>query len=531
MKEKYYITTPIYYPSGKFHVGTAYSTILADTIARYKKQRGFDTLFLTGLDEHGQKIEEKAKEANKDPKSYVDEMANAAKKLWKKLDISYDIFMRTTEEFHVEAVQKIFSYFLKNGDIYLGKYSGKYCVSCETYVTDSKANEYDNKCPDCGKELKSMEEEAYFFNMEKYRERLIKYYEENPNFVLPVARKNELFGSFIKEGINDLSITRTSFSWGIKPKENDKHVIYVWLDALTNYITALGFMGEDDSKFKKYWPADVHIIGKDIIRFHAIYWPIFLMALDLPLPKRIYAHNWFVVKDEKMSKSKGNMIYPEDIVDKYELDAFKSYLLKEIPYDKDGNFSIEAFLEHYNYNLANDLGNLITRTSGMMQSYRNGNIEEKEIKEIFENEKNKKEIDKINDLLNTCISNFESKFEDFYIAKSIEEIWKTINELNKYIDLTKPWEKYKEEQGGNEEIRKDLNVVLYNLYESLRKIAILISPFMEDTANKIFEIFNIEKEYRQYENFNINYIGDLKVDKTDPIFKRLKIEEELKRFK
>lgn len=528
MDKKYYVTTPIYYPSGKFHVGTAYSTILADTIARYKRQRGYDTFFLTGLDEHGQKIEEKANEKNMEPKEYVDEMAKMAKDLWKKLDISYDKFIRTTDDFHVLAVQKIFTYFLNNGDIYLGKYSGKYCISCETYVTDTNSEEHGGNCPDCGKKLIDMEEEAYFFNMEKYRERLVKYYEENPDFVLPHFRKTELFNSFINDGINDLSVTRTSFKWGIPVKENDKHVIYVWLDALTNYITALGYLGNDDTNFKKYWPADTHIIGKDIIRFHAIYWPIFLMALDLPLPKTIYAHNWFVVKDEKMSKSKGNMIYPEDLTDKYGIDAFRHYILKEIPYDKDGNFSIKGFLENYNYNLANDLGNLVSRTVGMINSYRGGVLSKEEINDVLKEKCD--DITEFNKILEDMKICFEENFEKYYFAKSIDEIWKGINKINKYIDEKKPWELSKKEKEEN--INKlNLNTVLYNLFEAVRKISIILFPIMENASIKSFNSLNILEDYRQYEKFNVEYIGDIEVEKNiEPIFKRLNIEEELKKF-
>ena len=334
---KYYVTTPIYYPSGKFHIGTAYTTVLADMLKRLKVMQGYDSLMLTGVDEHRKKIEDKAKEANMSPKEYVDIQADAAKKLWKTMKIDNDIFMRTTDEYHERAVQEIFERFLKQGDIYKGEYEGWYCKPCESYFTETQL--VDGKCPDCGREVKKMKEEAYFFNMKKYADRLLEFYNSHPDFIKPEYRKTEMINNFIKLGLEDLCVTRTSFDWGIKVKSDPKHVIYVWLDALTNYITALGYLSDDDSMFKKYWPADLHIVGKDIARFHLIYWPIFLMALDLPLPKTIMVHNWIMMKDGKMSKSKGNVIYPETLIDRYGLDPTRYFLLREMPVGQDGIFS------------------------------------------------------------------------------------------------------------------------------------------------------------------------------------------------
>ncbi|MCL2860511.1 MAG: methionine--tRNA ligase [Oscillospiraceae bacterium] len=368
--KKFYITTPIYYASGRFHAGTSYSTILADTIARYKKIQNYDVFFLTGLDEHGQKIKEVATNTEKTPKQYVDDIATHAKELWKKLKIENDDFIRTTEERHTKVVQKIFEYFLEKGDIYKGEYEGKYCVPCESYFTDTQL--INEKCPDCGREVRIMKEETYFFSMKKYTDRLKKFYEENPSFIVPEYRKNELFNNFINPGLEDLSVTRTGCDWGIKVPNDEKHTIYVWLDALTNYITAIGYMSEnpqEQEKFKKYWPADLHIVGKEITRFHAIYWPVFLMALDLPLPKQIYAHGFLVMKDGKMSKSKGNVVYPEMLVDKYGVDALKYFLLREFPYGQDCVFSPEGFVERFNTDLCNDLGNLLNRTIAMINKY------------------------------------------------------------------------------------------------------------------------------------------------------------------
>ena len=368
----FYVTTPIYYPSGKFHIGTAYTTVLADTMKRYKIARGYDSYMLTGLDEHGQKIQEVALKNGKTPGEHVDEMAVAAKKLWEYMDIEYDDFIRTTEERHTKVVEDIFDRLMEQGDIYLGEYEGWYCTPCETFFTETQL--VDGKCPDCGREVKKMKEESYFFNMKKYQKRLEDFYKQNPDFIAPESRKNELFNNFIKPGLEDLCVSRTSFDWGVKVKKNPKHVVYVWLDALTNYITALGYGSDDDSKFKKYWPADLQIVGKDIIRFHGIYWPIFLMALDLPIPKKLYAHGWIMMKDGKMSKSKGNIVYPELLIDRYGLDATKYFLLKELQYGQDGVFTPEGFVERYNIDLCNDLGNLLNRTIGMMNKYFEVNI-------------------------------------------------------------------------------------------------------------------------------------------------------------
>ncbi len=519
-KKKFYITTPIYYPSGKFHIGTAYTTILADTIKRYKELRGFEARLLTGLDEHGQKIQEVAEKEGKTPQQHVDAIAEYAKNLWNIMDIKYDDFIRTTEERHIKQVEKIFDKLMENQDIYKGEYEGWYCTPCETYFTETQLKE--GKCPDCGREVKKMKEEAYFFNMKKYTDRLIKFYEENPHFIEPDFRKNELFNNFIKPGLEDLCITRTSFDWGIKVKKDPKHVIYVWLDALVNYITALGYETEDDTLFKKYWPADLQIVGKDIIRFHAIYWPIFLMALNLPLPKKIYAHGFIMMKDGKMSKSKGNVVYPEMLIERYGLDATKYFLLREFSYGQDAVFSPEGFVERYNFDLCNDLGNLLNRTIGMINKYFGGSLPKYTGKinsadENFENQ------------TIATIKQVEEQFENYHINTALEEIWKIISMTNKYIDETTPWVLAKEEK------TKELESVMYHLAENLRKVAIMLKPVMEKTSTEILRQLGIEKEeiisWETLEQYNL-LKQDIKViEKGEPLFVRLEIEEEVEAIK
>lgn len=516
----FYVTTPIYYPSGKFHIGTAYTTVLADTIRKYKKMRGYDTYFLTGLDEHGQKIQEVAQKNGITPQEHVDNMADQAKKLWKLMDISYDDFIRTTEERHTKVVEQIFDKLMEQGDIYKGEYEGWYCVPCETYFTDTQLVE--GKCPDCGREVKKMKEEAYFFNMKKYADRLIEFYEENPNFIEPESRKNELFNNFLKPGLEDLCITRTTFDWGVKVKKDPKHVIYVWLDALTNYITALGYGSEDDTKFKKYWPADLQIVGKDIIRFHGIYWPIFLMALDLPLPKKIYAHGFIMMKDGKMSKSKGNVVYPEMLIERYGLDATKYFLMREFSYGQDAVFSPEGFVERFNFDLCNDLGNLLNRTIGMINKYQAGIV-----KASMEN---KSEIDKnLEEFTEEQIQKVEENMDSIHLSNALTEIWNLIARTNKYIDETTPWILAK-----NEEDSETLNSVLYHLVENLRKIAIMLNPFMQDTSKSIMEQLGIEKEeLKKWDSIKEgSAIEEIHViEKGEPLFMRLDQTEEVEYIK
>ena len=517
MNKTFYITTPIYYPSGKFHIGTAYTTILADSLKRYKKLRGYDCYMLTGTDEHGQKIENIAKKNNESPKEYVDKMAKAAKELWKKLEIDYDDYIQTTEERHEKIVQKIFERFLKQGDIYKGEYEGWYCEPCESYFTETQL--VDGKCPDCGREVKKMKEESYFFNMKKYTNRLLEYYESHPDFIKPTYRKDEMINNFIKPGLEDLCVTRTSFDWGIKVLSDPKHVIYVWLDALTNYITALGYMSDDDTLFKKYWPANVHVVAKDIARFHLIYWPIFLMALDLPLPETIYVHNFIMMKDGKMSKSKGNVIYPEILVNRYGLDATKYALLREMPYSQDGVFSPESFVERYNFDLCNDLGNLVNRSISMVNKYLDGNIDK------YIGQLNEPDIDLENVSLNQ-INEYEKYMDNFEIANVLKSIWVIVSRTNKYIDETSPWILAKDDS------KKDnLKSVMYHLIENIRRISILIYPFMKDTSENIFKQIGITDEnlkswesLKKYDNINNIRV----IDKGQPIFMRLDSAEEIK---
>lgn len=453
------------------------------------------------------------------PQEYVDEMAIQAKKLWSYMDIKYDDFIRTTEDRHTRIAQKIFDIFLEKGDIYKGEYEGLYCIPCETFFTQTQL--INGKCPDCGRDVVKMKEEAYFFNMKKYADRLIEYYDKHPDFIKPDYRKNEMINNFIKPGLEDLCVTRTSFDWGIKVTKDPKHVIYVWLDALTNYLTALGYLSEDDSLFKKYWPADLQIVGKDIARFHLIYWPIFLMALDLPLPKTILVHNWIMMKDGKMSKSKGNVIYPEMLIEKYGLDATKYFLLREMPVSQDGVFTPEAFIQRYNYDLCNDLSNLLNRTVSMVNKYFGGSVPSKII--------NANEVDEeLEKYTSEKIQKFEELWNSYEIANAIQEIWNIIARTNKYIDETMPWELSK-----NQENQK-LESCIYHLVENIRKIAILIKPFMENTSNEILRQLGINDEkYKTWQSImNLQELKDCKViEKGEPIFMRLKENEEVEYIK
>ena len=453
------------------------------------------------------------------PQEYVDKMAIQAKKLWSYMDIKYDDFIRTTEDRHTRIAQKIFDIFLEKGDIYKGEYEGLYCIPCETFFTQTQL--INGKCPDCGRDVVKMKEEAYFFNMKKYADRLIEYYDKHPDFIKPDYRKNEMINNFIKPGLEDLCVTRTSFDWGIKVTKDPKHVIYVWLDALTNYLTALGYLSEDDSLFKKYWPADLQIVGKDIARFHLIYWPIFLMALDLPLPKTILVHNWIMMKDGKMSKSKGNVIYPEMLIEKYGLDATKYFLLREMPVSQDGVFTPEAFIQRYNYDLCNDLSNLLNRTVSMVNKYFGGSVPSKII--------NANEVDEeLEKYTSEKIQKFEELWNSYEIANAIQEIWNIIARTNKYIDETMPWELSK-----NQENQK-LESCIYHLVENIRKIAILIKPFMENTSNEILRQLGINDEkYKTWQSImNLQELKECKViEKGEQIFIRLKENEEVEYIK
>ena len=520
-KPTFYITTPIYYPSGKFHIGTAYTTVASDAMARYKRARGFDVRFLTGMDEHGQKIQEKAQEAGKEPQAYVDEIADAAKKLWEMMDITNDDFIRTTEKRHEEMVEKIFAKFMENGDIYKGHYEGLYCTPCESYYTETQL--VDGKCPDCGREVKVVKEESYFFNMKKYADRLVEYYNANPEFILPESRKNEMVNNFIKPGLEDLSVSRTTFDWGVKVPGDPKHVIYVWVDALSNYITALGYGSDNDELFNKYWPADVHVVGKDIVRFHTIYWPIFLMALDLPLPKKIFAHGFIMMKDGKMSKSKGNVVYPEMLIERYGLDAVRYFLLRELPFGQDGVFSPESFVERVNFDLANDLGNLLNRTVSMINKYFGGEIPAYagQVTEFDQT---------LEDFIKTTVEKVEKNFEDMQFSIVLADIWALVARTNKYIDETAPWVLAKDEAN-----KEKLASVMNHLAESLRQIAIMIEPFMPRTTPQIFAQLGIEGEaskvWDSLTKFDTLAQGTKVVEKGTPIFPRLEVEVEVEYIK
>lgn len=527
----YYITTPIYYPSGKLHIGNSYTTIACDAEARFQRLEGKDVFFLTGTDEHGLKIEQKAEALNTTPKAYVDGMAEDIKKLWDLLEITNDKFIRTTDDYHEKAVQKIFQKLLDQGDIYLGEYEGWYSVSDEEYFTESQlaevyrdadGNVTGGKAPS-GNEVELVKEESYFFKMSKYADWLLDYYQTHPNFIQPASRMNEMINNFIKPGLEDLAVTRTGFKWGVPIKNDPKHVIYVWIDALSNYITALGYSSDEDGNFKKFWPANVHMVGKEIVRFHTIYWPIMLHALGLEQPDQIYGHGWLLMKDSKMSKSKGNVIYPETIVKNYGLDALRYYLLKAMPYGNDGNFTPEDFISKINFDLANDLGNLLNRTVAMINKYEGGVIP------TFQSGVNDVDVD-LETTAATTIKNYEDLMNNLHFADALAEIWKLVARTNKYIDETTPWILARND---DDESKQKLASVMNHLAESLRVIAILIQPMMTQSPAKIFAQLGLDVNQLELQGLKFGEIpADTRVvEKGTPIFPRLDVEKEVEFLK
>ncbi len=512
-KGKFYITTAIAYTSRKPHIGNSYEIVLTDAIARYKRLQGYDVFMLTGTDEHGQKIEEYAKEAGVTPKAYVDKVAGEIRGICDLLGTSYDGFIRTTDEKHEKVVQKIFKKLYDQGDIYKGTYEGMYCTPCESFWTESQL--VDGKCPDCGREVKPAKEEAYFLKLSKYQKQLEDFIETNENFIYPEARKKEMLNNFIKPGLQDLCVSRTSFKWGIPVDFDDKHVVYVWLDALSNYITAIGYDPDGSSDmYKKYWPADVHIIGKDIVRFHTIYWPIMLMALGEPLPKQVFGHPWLLFGEDKMSKSRGNVIYADDLVELLGVDAVRYYLLSEMPYASDGSITYETIIERYNSDLANTFGNLVNRTIAMQNKYFDGVICEPTDCEAVDDELKQFAID--------TVAKVEKCFETYRVSDAIEAVLNLAKRSNKYIDETMPWALAKDEDK-----KARLGTVLYNLLEAIRYIAVLISPFMPETAEKIFAQMNCDiKNYDSLESFGATKAG-VKVGKAEALFQRIDAEKML----